>query len=68
MSGGDLPGQNRVTECECHLLSFRVSPLSTRYHPEPALLGSGAHPLLAMAVAAKARTERVMKERILLRD
>jgi hypothetical protein len=32
------------------------------------LLGSGAHPLFAKAVAARARTERVMKERILIDD
>ena len=51
-----------------HSLSFRVSPVTTWYHPEPALLGSGAHPLLATAVAARARTESVMKECIFVGD
>lgn len=62
------PGTWKIIEDLHHSLSLRVSPDSTRYHPDPALLGSGAHPLFAKAVAVRARTERVMKERILIDD
>lgn len=48
-----------------HSLSFRVSPDTTWYQPLPSLLGSGAQPLFATAVAVRARRARVMKERIL---